>query len=266
MSLLALLTSAGTLGVLGGVHCVAMCSALQRTAVHGLPGGSGRIDPDPATAALLQPQNTATIHSGMQAVPVRFGSRHRSRRDLAFQAGRLIGYSALGAVAGGGSALLRLGAEVLPLMKPAWTLLNSLLLMLGLSLVVLGRQPAWIDALGQRIWQGLRLRQTSPGRLRPIVAGLAWALLPCGLLYSALATATLASDPIRGAAVMLSFGAGTALHLLAAQWLLGRLQAGASGARLVEAAGVRLGGLLLAGMAVAALMALALGQPHPFCS
>ncbi len=42
MSLIVLLTTAGSLGLLGGLHCVAMCAALQRFAVHGAgaPGPS----------------------------------------------------------------------------------------------------------------------------------------------------------------------------------------------------------------------------------
>ena len=35
MSLIVLLTTAGSLGLLGGLPCVAMCAALQRVAVHG---------------------------------------------------------------------------------------------------------------------------------------------------------------------------------------------------------------------------------------
>jgi sulfite exporter TauE/SafE len=102
---------------------------------------------------------------------------------------------------------------------------------------------------------------------RPVLAGLAWALVPCGLLYSALATAALASDPLRGAAAMLAFGVGTAVNLLLAQGLLRRLASvPAARATWIESAGVRIGGALLAAMAIAALVALALGQPHPFCA
>ena len=55
--------------------------------------------------------------------------------------------------------------------------------------------------------------------------------------------------------------------LLGAQWLLEALVRGsASRAARVEAVGMRIGGALLAGMAIAALLALALGQPHPFCA
>ena len=103
----------------------------------------------------------------------------------------------VGAAVGGGSWLLRWGADAMPLMRPAWGAMNVALLGLGLALAVLGRQPGWVDALGLRVWRtieaargsGTASRRTSPRR--PLLAGLAWALVPCGLLYSALATAAL---------------------------------------------------------------------------
>ena len=36
MSLITLLATSATLGLVGGVHCVAMCTGLQKVAVHGL--------------------------------------------------------------------------------------------------------------------------------------------------------------------------------------------------------------------------------------
>jgi sulfite exporter TauE/SafE len=268
MSLAVLLFTAASLGLLGGLHCIAMCGALQRFAVHGMGGDAAsparglpqplasRVIPlRPVPAAGAPPQAAA----GATAAPL--------RADLAFHAARLAGYAALGAAVGAGSSVLRWGADVLPLMRPLWGTMNALLLALGLGLLVLGRQPRWIDALGQRVWAstGARLDRRRTGR--PVAAGLAWALVPCGLLYSALATAALASDPLMGAAAMLAFGAGTALDLLGAQAVMRALgRRSAAWAPRVESAGVRIGGALLAAMAVAALVALALGQPHPFCA
>jgi sulfite exporter TauE/SafE len=270
MSLLVLLATAASLGLLGGLHCVAMCSALQRVAVHGLGGPPGGSRGTPSAAASfarpiarhipLQPVDAVSGRALAVALP-------RSD-DLAFHAARLLGYAALGAAVGSGSWLLRWGADTLPLMRPLWGTLNVGLLALGLALLVLGRQPAWIDSLGLRAWRagGSRLG-ASVGRGRPWVAGAAWALVPCGLLYSALATAALASDPIRGALAMLAFGAGTSVHLLGAQWLLDVLARGsAARAARIETIGMRVGGAMLAVMAIAALLALALGQPHPFCA
>jgi sulfite exporter TauE/SafE len=268
MSLVVLLGTAAALGLLGGLHCVAMGSALQRVAVHGLGGRRT------SAAAPVSPTAALSLARSIPLFPVdavtgrALGSRLPRRDDLAFHAARLLGYAALGAAVGSGSWLLRWGAEAMPLMRPLWGALNLGLLALGLALLVLGRQPAWVDELGARVWRagGARLGALA-GRGRPWVAGAAWALVPCGLLYSALATAALASDPLRGALAMLAFGAGTAVHLLGAQWLLDRLAQGrAARAARVETFGMRIGGALLAGMAVAALLALALGQPHPFCA
>ena len=265
MSLLVLLATAGSLGLLGGLHCIAMCGALQRFAVHGAGGASPRTAGSGGTAlARVIPLQPAEA-SGGRAVGV--GAATGLGTDLVFHAARMLGYATLGAAVGSGSWVLRWGADAMPLMRPLWGSMNALMLALGLALLVLGRQPAWIDALGQRVWaaSGSRLDRRRAGR--PIAAGFAWALVPCGLLYSALATAALASDPLRGAAAMLAFGAGTAVNLLAAQWLIGLIGRGSAlRAARVEAAGVRIGGALLAAMAAAALIALALGQPHPFCA
>jgi sulfite exporter TauE/SafE len=66
---------------------------------------------------------------------------------------------------------------------------------------------------------------------------------------------------------MLAFAAGTAANLLAAQWVLQAIGRGsATRAARVETTGIRIGGALLAAMAIVALTALALGQPHPFCA
>lgn len=259
MSLFVLLATAGTFGLLGGLHCVAMCSALQRVAVHGLD------TPRPAHPAAQAPRRRVLpIVPALVAVgspPSPLGA------DLRFHAARLAAYAALGAAVGAGSEVLRWGSDVMPLMRPLWGTLNALMLVLGLTLLALGRQPTWIDALGVRAWRatGARLSRLTKGA-RPVLMGLAWAAVPCGLLYSALATAALASDPMRGAAAMLAFGAGTALNLLGAQAILHRITRGsATRAAQVERLGVRIGGALLAAMAIAALVALASGQPHPFC-
>jgi sulfite exporter TauE/SafE len=261
MSLIVLLTTAGSLGLLGGLHCVAMCAALQRVAVHGTGTGSASARGDAPLARTIPLHPVGPVGAGVLAAAAPIGA------DLRFHAARMLGYAVLGAAVGGGSSLLRWGADAMPLMRPLWGTLNALLLALGLALLVLGRQPAWIDALGARVWHATGARLGAARGRRPAIAGLAWALVPCGLLYSALATAALASDPLRGAAAMLAFAAGTAANLLAAQWVLQAVGRGcASRAARIESLGVRIGGALLAAMAAAALVALALGQPHPFCA
>jgi uncharacterized protein len=291
MSLLALVGTAAALGLLGGVHCIAMCSAAQRFAIHPPgPGAAGQRTADPRAIALRSVEVTRS-GSGTLALAGRpFAAALAT--DLTFHASRLLGYAMLGALVGGGSSLLRWGAEGIPLMRPLWGSANAALLALGLALLVLGRQPRWLDALGQRIWHASRAMApaalgagagagagagsgsgagSTAGSLlgatgRPAMLGLAWALLPCGLLYSALAVAVLASDPVGGAAAMLAFGAGTAVNLMGARLAIDGIASRlADRLPAIERAGVRIGGGLIAAMALAALVALALGQPHPFC-
>jgi sulfite exporter TauE/SafE len=261
MSLIVLLTTAASLGLLGGLHCVAMCAALQRVAVHGVGGAAPPLPGNGPLARTIPLRPAEAVGGGAIAATLPIGA------DLRFHAARMLGYAALGAAVGGGSWLLRWGADAMPLMRPLWGTLNGLLLALGLALLVLGRQPTWVDALGARVWRATGARLGGARRHRPELAGLAWALVPCGLLSSALATAALASAPLRGAAAMLAFAAGTAANLLAAQWVLHAVGRGsARRAARLESVGIRIGGALLATMAIAALVALALGQPHPFCA
>ncbi|HEY4636993.1 MAG TPA: sulfite exporter TauE/SafE family protein, partial [Burkholderiales bacterium] len=81
------------------------------------------------------------------------------------------------------------------------------------------------------------------------LAGMLWGLLPCAMVYAALATATLAGGPAQGALAMLAFGAGTLPWLLGAGGALARLRAGPGLARLRAAAGVLVLGMGVAGLA-----------------
>jgi len=54
--------------------------------------------------------------------------------------------------------------------------------------------------------------------------GLLWGFLPCGLVYSVLATALVSGSSERGAGLMLAFGLGTLPNLLLAGLLLVRLR------------------------------------------
>ncbi|NTV11785.1 MAG: sulfite exporter TauE/SafE family protein, partial [Zoogloea sp.] len=54
--------------------------------------------------------------------------------------------------------------------------------------------------------------------------GLLWGFLPCGLVYSVLATALVTGSAGRGAMLMLAFGLGTLPNLMLAGMLLKRLR------------------------------------------
>jgi sulfite exporter TauE/SafE len=196
------------MGLVGGPHCVAMCGA--------------------ACAGIGQ----AAGHRKTPAI-------------LSFQFGRVIGYSALGALAAAsmqGLGWLTIQSAAL---RPVWTMLHVAALLLGLVLLLRAQQPIWLEVAGRRIWTRAKAFGIGSGSA-PVVLGVLWALLPCGLLYSALLVAAIAGKPWEGAAVMALFALGTAVTMGAAPWLWLKLRGNAVTAGGSGAWGVRLAGLALA--------------------
>jgi uncharacterized protein len=165
-------------------------------------------------------------------------------RLWAFQAGRLAGYAAAGAVAAGAVQALQWGAQHVSVLQPFWAIFHVAVVVLGLSLLWLGRQPRWLDAFAHQVWQRLRHASLgwspSSGRLAPLAAGLLWTFLPCGLLYSALMVAALGATAWEGALAMAVFALGSAigLQLMPLVWQrLKGLGAAVQGAWAVRSAG-----------------------------
>ena len=191
------------MGLVGGPHCVAMCGAAC--------AGIGRAAGERSTQALLS-----------------------------FQFSRMLGYSLVGAFAAGSvQGLALLGTNTIAI-RPIWTMFHAAAFLLGLVLIWRARQPAWIDNLGQSLWRKMRPILSRLGTRAPIVLGVAWALMPCGLLYSALLVASLSANALEGAAIMALFSLGTSISLTAAPWLLLRLRGGQSGAWAIRLAGLAL--------------------------
>jgi sulfite exporter TauE/SafE len=164
----------------------------------------------------------------------------KPRRAFAFQAGRLIGYAALGALAAASAGALQWAAAHAVLLKPLWGMFHVAVIALGASLLWLGAQPAWVERGAQQVWRSLRMRTLSLDTARwPFAAGVLWALLPCGLLYAALMLAALADSAVGGAAVMAVFAlaSGAVLQVGA---ILGRRLGTRSGAWGVRLAGAGL--------------------------
>jgi len=226
VSTLALIAGAGLLGVAGAAHCTAMCAA---------PG-----------AALCQ-------HARATAVTA-----------WSFHLARVLGYSAAGALAGAGMALLTGWGAVGRGLQPLWVLLHLVALWCGLWLLWQGRQPAWLERWGRRAAptrvSSVALPRSRHAAAQPrftvaaVAAGLAWAAWPCGLLQSALLMAALANDGESGAAVMAVFALCTSPGLVAAPWLWRRLRRGVNdraGPSIAWA--LRGGGAMLAGASLWAL-------------
>ncbi len=227
-----LLATAAVMGLVGGPHCLAMCGAACV--------GVSKLSP----------------HSSLRPV-------------VLFQIGRLIGYATLGAVAAAsmqGLGWLTLHSAAL---RPVWSMVHIAALVMGLMLVIRAEQPLWLSDAAQGIWHKLsspQQRQTLHQHpLGPLLLGMVWAFLPCGLLYSALLVALLSGSALTGAAVMSCFALGGAIMLMLAPWLWNRLLQFDLARISVSSMGVRLAGLGLAASAAWALWMGLVEQQAPWC-
>jgi sulfite exporter TauE/SafE len=206
-----------TLGLLGSLHCAAMCGPLQ-LALPIPPGGAGRI--------LLG--------------------------RVFYQSGRVLTYGLLG-VAGGlvGKSFFLVGLQ-------RW-------LSIALGVAVLGgflisRQVAMSAPVIRLV---LRLKQAMSAQLRQrslrslALLGMLNGLLPCGLVYVALAGAVAQGTLLAGSGYMLVFGLGTTPMMLALS-LSGKLFPPALRLKLNQA--IPVGICLLAGLLI--LRGLSLGIPY----
>jgi sulfite exporter TauE/SafE len=193
-----LLAAMLALGLASGLHCVGMCGGI--------------------VAAFGARRTRGTI----PIVEVRRPS------PLVFNAGRVATYALLGAAAGalGGAVPLRQG--MLPAQTMLFVLANGALILAGLYLAGAGRLLGRLEGLAAPLWRRVQpaaaalMRARSP--FAAFGAGMLWGLLPCALVYGALAAATLAGGAAGGALAMLAFGAGTLPWLLAAGALAGHVQ------------------------------------------
>lgn len=169
------------MGLVGGPHCIAMCGA-------------------------------ACVGIGQA------GGVRKNSALFSFQLGRVLGYAALGALAAAsiqGLGWLTVHSAAL---RPVWSMFHVALVVFGLVLVWQARQPVWLEHVGRQVWIRARALGTR-SKGAPLVLGTLWALLPCGLLYSALLVAALASSAIEGALVMACFAIGSSITLTAGPWL-----------------------------------------------
>lgn len=209
--LASLALTAFLMGLAGGPHCAAMCGAACGGVVRA--GGGG------------------------------------ARSMWRFQLGRLLGYAGAGAAAGFAVQSFAWLSTQTAALRPVWSLFHLAVLAWGLTLLVLARQPAWVDGAGRSLWQRVRPLAQRPGGV--LAAGALWTFMPCGLLYSALLIASLSGGAAQGALSMALFAAGSGLSLGLFPPLLRLLRRAGDGVR--KDWGTRAGGLVLAVLAALAL-------------
>jgi sulfite exporter TauE/SafE len=179
------------IGLLGGTHCVGMCGGIVSALTMGGPP--------------------------------------RFVLHLAYNSGRIISYALAGAIAGGLGGLSFILSGQLPVRLALYVLANLMLVALGFYLIGITQALAFTERFGKRLWVHLQplSKRYLPARTvaQAFPLGLLWGWLPCGLVYSALATALTSGSALHGAGLMLAFGLGTLPNLLLAGLLAVRLRA-----------------------------------------
>jgi len=221
--LVSLASTALLMGLAGGPHCIAMCGA----ACAGIGQAAGH---------------------------------NKNRAMLTFQLGRVLGYSALGAVAAASMQGLGWLTVQSAALRPVWGMFHMATLVLGLVLLWRAQQPVWLDSAGKQVWRSVRRLVSGRGGGAPLLLGAVWTFLPCGLLYSALLVAALSGSPLDGAMLMALFALGTSVSMMLGPWLWLRLKGNHSGDW-----GVRLAGLALAASSVWALWMAYAHNAAPWC-
>jgi len=221
---LSALTGIFLVGLLGGVHCLGMCGGIASALAVSQAGG-----------------------------------KSPWRLQLAFNAGRISIYALAGAIAGLAGSMSLFLKDILPVQLAMYVLANLMLVGLGLYLFGVTRSVMALEGMGVRLWRRIRpvMRHVMPANTVPraLALGALWGWIPCGLVYSVLATALLAGNPAQGAAVMLAFGLGTLPNLLFAGVLMRWMAAWRAGNFARRAAGALVLAMGLLGLARAPLAA-----------
>ena len=215
-----LVATAFLMGLFGGAHCVAMCGGVVGvlcSAAPRCPGASGA------------------------------GANGQSRFAqatywLAYNGGRIASYTLLGGLFG---ALGTLSTGIVPLdgVRIGLRVVAALsMLAVGLHLAGLPSAVKRLESVGAPLWKRIApvTKRLLPLRSpwHALVLGGLWGLMPCGLLYGALALAASAESPAIGATTMAAFGIATLPIMLTmsavaqrvARWLARRWVRRAAGA------------------------------------
>lgn len=181
----AVLVTALLAGLLGSGHCFGMCG--------GIAGSLGALSGVGTRRAMVWPA-------------------------VQFNLGRLLGYTILGAIAGG---ILGAAGDIMAL-KPLGKWLRAitalLVLMIGLRFLFNWRGLDLFERSGAGLWKkiqplAMRISQRHDWIGRTGL-GLCWGFLPCGLVYTVLMTAASTGHSLSGAMTMFAFGAGTLPSML----------------------------------------------------
>lgn len=174
-------SSAFLVGLIGSTHCAGMCGGLVGAFSLGLPG-------------------TQTWTGRLLLL-------------AAYNAGRLLTYTLLGFALGlAGSEILGAANREVAGVVGRWVT-GLFTIALGLYLAGWWTALARLEQAGSSIWKRIEPfgRRLLPVRspAQALGLGLVWGLLPCGMVYAALAWSLTSGSASAGAGLMLGFGLGT---------------------------------------------------------
>ncbi len=179
-----ILASAGLTGLLGGVHCAAMCGGI-------------------ATGLSMRRNQT-----WLQALQPNLG--------------RVLGYTMAGVIVGGfGGGLLSI-ARMPALGLALRATVGIVLIVVALRLLDRRGRLKFLAPSGQRLWSWLRplqrLLMPADTGIKRIGLGILWGWLPCGLSTTVLMAAWLQANALQGGLTMAAFGLGTLPVMLPLTW------------------------------------------------
>lgn len=159
------------------------------------------------------------------AAALSLGGQRSTATTLAYHSGRLCSYALLGAALAAAAGTINLATWTIALRYLA----GLLMIAMGLAIADWWRGITVLERAGTLLWKPV---QSVVGKLVPLrhwshaaVLGLGWGMMPCGLIYSALAWAATSQEPATGALLMLCFGLGTLPAMLTTSFGAGQVQA-----------------------------------------
>jgi uncharacterized protein len=181
-------------GLLGGVHCAAMCGGI-----------AGAIQvAEPIRVPVYRSRGAFVVAALKRALP--------------FNIGRVLGYALAGGIAGAIGAGWSQSVDNPLLRQSLFAAANLMLILLGVSLVTGWRLSGALERAGGRTWSLFRpiaarlMQSRSSGR--GVLLGLLWGAMPCALVYAMLLSALASASPVQGALILFAFGLGTLPNLL----------------------------------------------------
>jgi sulfite exporter TauE/SafE len=137
------------------------------------------------------------------------------RANAAYNAGRILTYAILGAVAGAVGGGIGMLGRLAGLASGARVFAGSAMIVAGILMIGLlpsnGLVTIQNRSLTKRFSKLIGQRLLAPNG--KFTLGLTLGFLPCGLIYAALLKAVDSGNALAGAATMLAFGSGTAVAL-----------------------------------------------------